>query len=146
MWGSASDNERVYVSNNNFFHKPLSRWFPNANPAPTGGMAAALDPFDGSILWTFANPEPQAGDPGVNALSQAPVTVANGVVFYPSMDAAGKIFFLDAKTGRLLGSYATGATNACGPSIVDSTIYTANGYQNFGLGALGQTFTALALP
>lgn len=144
MWGSASDNERVYVSNNNFFHKPLSPWV-NQTPAPTGGMAAALDPFDGSILWTFANPEPQLGDPSLNALSQAPMTVANGVVFYPSMDPTGRLFYLDAKTGRLLGSYAMGATNACGPSIVNSTIYSGSGYLNFALGSVGQKFTALEL-
>lgn len=146
MWGSASDNERIYVSNNNFFHLPLSQWFPSASTPPTGGMAAALDPFDGGILWAFANPEPQLGDPTVNALSQAPMTVANGVVFYPSMDPTGKLFYLDAKTGRALGSFAMGATNACGPSIVNSTVFSGSGYNNFGLGSAGKKFTALALP
>jgi len=146
MWGSASDNERIYVNNNNFFHKPLSEWFPGANPPPTGGMAAALDPWSGAILWTFANPEPQLGDASLNALSQAPLTVANGVVFYPSMDANGKLFYLDAKTGKSLGSYSMGSSNACGPSIVDGTVYTGAGYANFGLGSVGLKFAALALP
>jgi outer membrane protein assembly factor BamB len=149
MWGSASDNERVYVSNNNFFHLPLTGLpFVEAGPGgapPTGGMAAALDPWDGKILWAFSNPEPQMGDTSVQALSQAPLTVAGGVVFYPSMDATGKLFFLDAKTGRRLGAHAMGATNACGPAIVNGTVYSGSGYLNFALGGVGQRFTALAI-
>jgi len=44
MWGSASDNERVYVSNNNLFHLPLTGLpLVGASGVPTGGMAAALD-------------------------------------------------------------------------------------------------------
>lgn len=66
QWGSASDGQRVYVSNNNY---NTVEWDlagmkavknnPNATAAPTktnGGMAVALDAFDGAILWTFANP------------------------------------------------------------------------------------------
>lgn len=45
---------------------------------PTGGLVAALDAWSGNILWTFANPMTQLGDATKNALSQAPVTVANG--------------------------------------------------------------------
>jgi polyvinyl alcohol dehydrogenase (cytochrome) len=147
MWGSASDNERVYVANNNFFHKPLTDLFPDAGAnAPTGGVAAALDSWDGKVVWAFANPEPQAGDASLNALSQAPMTVAGGVVFYPSMDAKGYIFYLEAKTGRRLGAHATGATNACGPSIVNGTVYSGTGYLAFGLGSLGKQVTALAIP
>ena len=79
---------------------------------------------------SFLNPTAQVGDPTRQALSQGPVTVAGGVVFYPVMDAAGTLFFLDAPTGKLLGSYATGATDACGPSIVDGVVYTGSGYSN----------------
>ena len=80
MWGSASDNDRVYVSNNNFFHLPLDqsmlRGVPNtpgatAPPASAnGGMVAALDALTGEIIWSFANPAPQIGDATKNALSQ----------------------------------------------------------------------------
>jgi hypothetical protein len=61
------------------------------------------------------------------------------------MDPTGKLFYLDAKTGRSLGSYPMGSTNACGPSIVNSSIYSGSGYLNFGFGAIGMKFTALEL-
>lgn len=153
MWGSASDNERVYVSNNNFWHAPLDQsallGVPNTpgatippSPSPTGGLAAAMNAYDGTLLWSFANPTPQINSNTLNALSQAPVTVANGVVLYPSMDAAGTLFFLDALTGKLLTSTATGASDACGPSVTNGVVITGSGYLNFGLGNVGQAVTA----
>jgi outer membrane protein assembly factor BamB len=151
MWGSASDYDtkdrvtRVYVSNNNFFHEPLTDLFPGMNPAPTGGVAAALDAFDGKILWAYPNLEAQLGDSTLHALSQGPLTVANGVLFYPSMDAKGKLIYLNARTGQKIGSTEMGATNACGPAIVNSQVYSGSGYTAFGLGNRGNTFTKLAL-
>jgi outer membrane protein assembly factor BamB len=67
-----------------------------------------------------------AGDtslPPKNALSQAPMTVANGVVYYASMDAKGTLFYLEAATGRLLGSFETGATLGCGPSLARGKVF-----------------------
>lgn len=58
------------------------------------------------------------------------MTVANGVVLYPSMDAVGTLFFLDAASGKLLGSFASGASAACGPSVVDGVVYMGSGYLN----------------
>jgi polyvinyl alcohol dehydrogenase (cytochrome) len=88
---------------------------------------------------------PHPGNSTRNALSQAPVTVAGGVVLYPSMDKMGNVFFLEATTGKLLHNYTTGATNACGASVANGSIYTGSGYQNFGLGSPSQTFTALVI-
>ncbi len=61
MWGSASDNARVYVSNNNFFNLALTqpdlRLVPNVKGAtkapvnPSGGLVAALDTWSGNIIW-----------------------------------------------------------------------------------------------
>jgi polyvinyl alcohol dehydrogenase (cytochrome) len=144
MWGSASDNKRVYVSINNFFHTPLGDYTP-ASPTNSGGMIAALDAWDGTVLWTFANPEPQNGDATKQALSQAPVTVAGGIVYYASMDAQGKLFLLDASTGAVLSSFATGASNACGPSVLNGGLFTGSGYLNFGLGSSGSKVSALGL-
>lgn len=103
MFGSASDNERVYVSNSNSYHEQLNLTYlqavpnaPGATSPPSnanGGFAAALDAFDGNILWSFTNPEPDWTEPNgsygfpvaynptspyVNANSLGPVTVANG--------------------------------------------------------------------
>ena len=61
MWGSAADSQRVYVVNNNFFHKPLDlvdlKAVPNepgatAPPASAnGGHITALYSVDGSVVW-----------------------------------------------------------------------------------------------
>jgi polyvinyl alcohol dehydrogenase (cytochrome) len=62
------------------------------------------------------------------------MTVANDVVYYPSMDLDGTVFFLKADTGKLLGSFKTGQTTGCGPSVVKGRVYIGSGYSNFGLG------------
>jgi hypothetical protein len=51
------------------------------------------------------------------------MTVANGVVYYASMDANGTLFYLEAATGRLLGSFETGATLGCGPSLARGKVF-----------------------
>lgn len=73
------------------------------------------------------------------------MTVANGVVYYASMDADGTLFFLDAASGRPLGSVATGATTGCGPAVAGGRVYIGNGYTNFGLGQPGGKLWSLAL-
>eukprot|EP00899_Mesostigma_viride_P005703 jgi/Mesvir1/15133/Mv14766-RA.1 len=148
MWGSATDGSRVYVSNNNYFHRPLDTAalkVVNTGFVPTGGLVSALDAWDGTILWTYANPAPQMGNAALNALSQAPVTVANGVVMYGSMDPSGRLSFLNATSGALLASYSVNASVASGPSVVMGNIYVGSGYNNFGLGNKGQTLTALTV-
>uniref|UniRef100_A0A383V615 Pyrrolo-quinoline quinone repeat domain-containing protein n=1 Tax=Tetradesmus obliquus TaxID=3088 RepID=A0A383V615_TETOB len=155
QWGSAADSQRIYVSNNNANGVSVDltqmKAVPNtpgaaAPPASTkGGLAAAVDAFSGKLLWTFANPTMHwdTSVPPQNARSQAPMTVANGVVYYASMDAAGSLFYLEAATGRLLGNFSTGATLGCGPSVARGKVYTGSGYLNFGLGQRGNKLHAL---
>jgi polyvinyl alcohol dehydrogenase (cytochrome) len=156
-WGSASDNKLVYVSNNNqgnakidfqgadAYLKPV----PNvkgekAPPASTnGGLCVALDAWDGTVRWTFANPA--LDQSGRNAKSLAPITVANGVLAYASMDPTGRLFMLRATDGKLLGSYDLGASSACGPAIVDGVLYSGTGYTNFALGTAGTKVVALTV-
>lgn len=96
QWGSAADNNRIYVANNNYLNVPADLTkiksvvnFPtttNQLPPTTtdGGLAAAVDAYTGEILWTFANPTLSWDGTGKHARSQAPMTVVNDVVFYPS--------------------------------------------------------------
>lgn len=96
QWGSAADNSRIYVSNNNFLNVTvnLTRMnsvvnFPTTTnqlpPTSTdGGLAAAVDAYTGEILWAFANPLLHWDNSGKKSRSQAPMTVANDIVFYPS--------------------------------------------------------------
>jgi hypothetical protein len=63
---SAADSQRIYVSNNNndAIAVDLTKMKavpnkPGATAAPTttkGGLTAAVDAYDGTLLWTFANP------------------------------------------------------------------------------------------
>ncbi|KAI8475329.1 MAG: quinon protein alcohol dehydrogenase-like superfamily [Monoraphidium minutum] len=157
MWGSASDNKLIYVNNNNMgnimldfagadaYLKPVPNAL-NATAPPTsanGGLCVALDAWDGAVVWSFPNPTRDQG--GRNAKSLSPITVANGVVAYASMDPAGSLFMLKAADGKLLGSYGLGASSACGPAIVGGIVYSGSGYSNFALGADGTKVTALTI-
>jgi len=65
QWGSAADNNRIYVANNNYLNvpadltsmKPVVNWIATTNQLPptstNGGMASAIDAYTGEILWTF---------------------------------------------------------------------------------------------
>eukprot|EP00882_Tetradesmus_deserticola_P022580 GHRQ01024505.1.p1 GENE.GHRQ01024505.1~~GHRQ01024505.1.p1 ORF type:complete len:423 (+),score=154.23 GHRQ01024505.1:137-1405(+) len=156
QWGSAADSQRVYVSNNNADSHTVDLTkmkavpnVPGSTKPPTstkGGLTAAVDAFTGELLWTFANPTMHWDTevvPPHNARSQAPMTVANGVVYYASMDAKGTLFFLQANNGKLLGSFETGATLGCGPSLARGKVFTGSGYLNFGLGQKGTKLYAL---
>jgi len=91
QWGSATDGERIYVAIANSNHQQSA--------AGTAGSWSALDPTTGEILW-------QTPDPN-GAVDTGPMTVANGVVYAPSMGAATAstpMFALDAKTGKVLWS------------------------------------------
>lgn len=107
----------------------------------------------GEIVWTFASPLKHWADDALtegfrSARSMAPMSVANGVVYYCNMDKRGTLFFLEASTGRPLGSYETGVTCGSGPSIVDGRVFVGDGYLNFGLGELSRSgqLQALGLP
>lgn len=108
QWGSAADNTRIYVSNNNYLsvNADLTKMksvvnFPTTTNqlAPTstdGGMAAAVDAYTGEILWTFANPTIGWDGSGKHARSQAPMTVVNDIVLYSS-----KFQHADCDTGSV---------------------------------------------
>lgn len=145
----------MYVSNNNFYKTVLNftgsdaylRPVPNTPGARTppasadGGLLVTLDAWDGAVKWTFPNSAKDQS--GTAAWTLAAVTVANGVVFYPSADPAGTLFALRAADGRLLGNYSLGASLACGPAVVDGVLYSGLGYENFGLGTRGTQVVAL---
>jgi polyvinyl alcohol dehydrogenase (cytochrome) len=84
-----------------------------------------LDPLTGKILW-------QTRDPN-GSLALGPVTVANGVVYAPSMAGAPQsqnMLALDAATGAVLWKFAAGGSVNAGASIVADTVYWGSGYSN----------------
>jgi polyvinyl alcohol dehydrogenase (cytochrome) len=80
--------------------------FPDA--AGSAGSWAVLDPAAGNILWQTADPN--------GSLNLGPLTVANGLVYTPSMAAASlfqpdspstpSMFALNASNGNVLWSFA----------------------------------------
>jgi polyvinyl alcohol dehydrogenase (cytochrome) len=121
-WGSASDGRRIYVAISDISGIPYT--LQPSGQTITGGSWAALDPATGRILWQTADPD-GAGDVG-------PIAVANGVVYAPSIFKSGpNMFALDAASGAILWSFASGGSVMAGAAVVDDTVYWGSGYGVF---------------
>jgi polyvinyl alcohol dehydrogenase (cytochrome) len=120
-WGTATDGQRIYVAITNSRHLP----YPLVNGTVINwGAWSALDAASGKIVWQTADPA-QAEDMGA-------VSVANGVVYAPSL--SGNMHALDAGTGRILFTFASGGSVLDGPSIADGVVYWGSGYRKVGSG------------
>jgi len=90
-----------------------------APPGLTGGWAA-IARSNGKVLWTTKAP--------AGSRAEAPVSVANGVVFGCNLDPAnGTMYALDAGSGTPLWSYNTGAPCNAGASIANGVVYWGSG-------------------
>ena len=121
QWGTATDGQRIYVPETDFDRKTYtladgSQW--------KGGSWAALDPATGKILWQTPAPKPRGQLK--EALVQSGMSVANGVVFSGTL--SGDFVALNARTGKILWTYASGGSVHSAPAIVDGTLYWASGY------------------
>jgi polyvinyl alcohol dehydrogenase (cytochrome) len=90
-----------------------------------GGIWSALDPATGEIVWQTANP---AGDFNAGGA----VTSANGVVYACSLDPSGYMFAMDANTGMVQWSFASGGSCNSGAAVVNGKVYWGSGYAGFG--------------
>lgn len=125
QWGSATDGERIYAGISNFFGQKEYKLF--QGPKTHGGSWSALDPVTGEFLWQTADPGCKDGEPCAGFSSiQAPLTVANGVLFGAS--TAGGLHALNAETGEILRSLDTGAANLSGAAVVDGMVFWGSGY------------------
>jgi polyvinyl alcohol dehydrogenase (cytochrome) len=145
-WGTASDNQRVYVAVVNSAQQNFTLQ-PSGLPW-NGSYWAALDAATGNILWEAPDPGQSTVFPGDHALALGPLAVANGVVYVPSM--SGHMYALDAASGATLWSFqAPGSVNAA-PAIVGGTLYWGTGYHHFPIkqpiGTASNTFYAFSLP
>ena len=123
QWGTASDGRRIYaaVANSNQRSYTL---------VPSGrkinwGAWSALDVLTGKPVW-------QTADPTAGALDSGSVSVANGVMYAGSQ--SGFMYALDAATGKVLWSFASGGSVVAGPAIVDGVVYWGSGYKFTGTG------------
>ncbi|XP_027353507.1 uncharacterized protein LOC113863924 [Abrus precatorius] len=124
-WGAATDEKRVYTNIANSM--ALNFTLLPSNKNTTAGGWVGMDSSSGRVLWSTANPR--------NSTANGPVSVANDVVFAGSTDSNGFIFAMNAKNGKILWSYKTGASVYGGMSVKNGCMYVGNGY-NVSLGAL----------
>lgn len=122
-FGTATDGERIYVSEANSSQQPftLSGTGPYAGLTVTSGYWSALNPVTGAILWQ--TPDPQG--------SKAPgfTTAANGVVYVGSAaGSGGNMYALDGATGAVLWSFASGGSVFSAPAVVHGSLYWGSGY------------------
>ena len=96
---------------------------------PAVGALRAIDPATGERKWEFKTTRPSLA---------GTLSTGSGLVFSGDMD--GNIFAVDAKTGRQIWSYQTGAAIYAAPIT-----YSVDGKQYVLLGS-GTTLTAYALP
>ena len=127
QWGTATDYEQIYVAVSNSRHTSFNLQ-PSGMPW-NGGSWAALGASAGKIKWQVVDPGTSTTVPGSPALALGPLTVANGVVYAPSM--SGCVYALDARSGAILWSYDTGASVNGGAAVVNGTVYWGTGYGHF---------------
>jgi outer membrane protein assembly factor BamB len=60
--------------------------------------------------------------------------VADGVVYAGSLDTAGHMYALNATTGQILWSFASGGSILGAPAIVNGTLYWGSGYSRSATG------------
>ncbi len=94
--------------------------------------------MSGALLWQTAPPD--AGS------TSGPVTTANGVVYGCSLDPLGHMYALNAATGAIVWSFASGGSCLSGAAISNGTLFWGSGYSNFGFGTPNNTLYAFGLP
>jgi polyvinyl alcohol dehydrogenase (cytochrome) len=122
-WGSATDGTRIYCAEGDTgsVAYKLGGSGPYAGQTTTGGSWAALDPATGKILWQ--TPDPQT----VPDLGY--VSTANGVVYVGSSASTGNnMYALNASTGAIAWSFASGGDVRSGAAIVGSQVFWGTGY------------------
>lgn len=132
QWGTATDGKRIYFTSTNYDRQP--------HQLPSGqtinhSSFGALDPATGRVLWQV--PEPH-GDIAMGAVS-----TANGVVYVGSL--SGRMYALNATTGRVLWEHLGRGSSNAGPAVVNGSVYWGNGYARWGQGTPSTTFYAFSL-
>jgi polyvinyl alcohol dehydrogenase (cytochrome) len=141
LWGDATDGKRIYVAEGDWAGIPYKV---ASGQTVTSGSWAALDPATGKVLWQTVDPSHNLADGGGQDFG--PLSVANGVVYAPSM--SGHLRALDAATGTVLWDFTAAGSAIAGAAIVDGTVFWGDGYTQTGLpGWTGSTtFYAFSIP
>jgi polyvinyl alcohol dehydrogenase (cytochrome) len=135
QWGSAVDGARVYTANAN---SNLVPWTLPGGGITTDGIWSGLDSRTGEILWQTTPPN--------GGSTSGPVTTANGVVFGCSLDSDGYMYALNAATGAVLWTFASGGSCLSGAAISEGMVFWGSGYSNLGFGTPNNRLYAFGLP
>lgn len=135
QWGSAVDGTRVYTADAN---SNLTPWTLPDGTTTTDGIWSGIDAVTGLVQWQTKAPD--------GGLASGAVTTANGVVFGCTMDALGHMYALDAATGSVLWSFASGGSCNSGAAVSRGMVFWGSGYSVFGVGTPNHTFYAFKLP
>ncbi len=110
----------------------------------TGGSWAALDAATGAFVWQVPVSGQNLVFPSFPAGGSGAMTVANGVVFAPSM--SGDMVALDAATGATLWIFQSGVSVDVGPAIANGRVYWGvGGGSKMDGGTEGNTLYAFGL-
>lgn len=135
-WGSATDGNRIYTAVSNWEPAPalLKPWNLKNGQTTYGGGWSALDAATGKILWQTPDPMGIAGGANPNgAFDPGYVSLADGVVFGCSLEPTqGSMYAMDAATGNILWSFASGASCNSGASVSGGMVFWGTGYHLFG--------------
>jgi polyvinyl alcohol dehydrogenase (cytochrome) len=104
----------------------------------TGGAWSALDASTGQILWQTADP--------LGGSDSGPTAIANGVMYAGSLDPQGHMYGLDAATGQIRFSFASGGSVVSGAAIANGTVFWGSGYTNLGFGTPNNRIFAFKPP
>jgi polyvinyl alcohol dehydrogenase (cytochrome) len=124
QWGTASDGTNIYIANANSNNK----WFKLiTGQVVTWGFWTALNASTGKVLW-------QVADPTAGTMDEGALSVADGLVYAGSFDAAGHMYALNSTTGQIQWGYASGGSVIGGPSIASGNLFWGSGYHRVSSG------------
>jgi polyvinyl alcohol dehydrogenase (cytochrome) len=153
QWGSAADEQHVYVAVSDVRIAPVPPGTPGGQQTPfgvdlrldpdAGGGLLALKLTTGEVAWKTPHPGCK-GVPGCSPAQSAAVTVIPGAVFSGGLD--GHLRAYASASGRIIwdvdtkGTYATvngvpaqgGSLDGPGAVVVDGMLYVNSGYAIFG--------------
>ena len=149
QWGSAADNQRVYVAISDLvFHSVADAASPGGRrivlDPKLGGGLHALDLKSGTIAWSAKPAKCPATQPICSPAQSAAVTAIEGAVFSGSLDGHLRAYsttdgsviwgFNTARTFPTVNGKAArgGSIDATGAAVAGGVVFVQSGYNQFG--------------